>query len=73
MRRCHTADANPLDSSFNPGRPLQDDPKWSASASLVYRHPLTDQFALTARADTTYVGGRKGTTWAGIDLSYRFK
>jgi hypothetical protein len=31
--------ANPLDSSFNPARPLQDDPKWSASASLVYRHP----------------------------------
>ena len=56
--------ANPLDSSFNPGTPLQDDPKWTASASLVYWHPLTDQFALTARADTSYVGGRRGATYA---------
>jgi outer membrane receptor protein involved in Fe transport len=39
--------ANLLDSSFNPGTPLQDDPEWTASASLVYRHPLMDQFAPT--------------------------
>jgi outer membrane receptor protein involved in Fe transport len=55
--------ADLLDSSFNPGTPLQDDPKWTGSASLAYRHDLTDEFALTARADITYVGSRTDTTY----------
>jgi hypothetical protein len=55
---------NLLDSNFNPGTPLQYDPKWTASASLVNRHQLMDQFALTARADTTCVGSRRNATYA---------
>jgi iron complex outermembrane recepter protein len=55
--------ADLLHSSFNPGTPLQDDPKWTGSASLAYRHPLNDQFALTARIDTNYVGSH-------TDVSY---
>jgi iron complex outermembrane recepter protein len=55
--------ASLLNSGFNPGTPLQDDPKWTGSASLSYRHALTDSLALTARADTTYVGSRTDATY----------
>ena len=55
--------ADLLHSSFEPGTPLQDDPKWTGSASLAYRHPLNDQLALTARADTNYVGARTDTSY----------
>ena len=55
--------ADLLHSSFNPGTELQDDPKWTGSASLAYRHELTEEFALTARADITYVGIRTDTSY----------
>jgi outer membrane receptor protein involved in Fe transport len=55
---------NLLDSNFNPGTPLQYDQKWTAAASLVNRHPLTDQYALTAHADTTCMGSRRDATYA---------
>lgn len=55
--------ADLLHSSFNPGTPLQDDPKWTGSASLAYKHQLTDEFALTARGDITYVGSRTDTSY----------
>jgi len=50
-------------SIFSPGTPLQDDPKWTGSASLSYRHALTDELAITARGDITYVGSRTDTTY----------
>lgn len=56
--------ADLLHSSFEPGTPLQDDPKWTGSASLAYRHPLNDEYALTARLDTNYVGARTDTSYA---------
>ena len=31
-----------IDAGFNPGTPIQQVPKWSASASLAYHHDLTD-------------------------------
>jgi iron complex outermembrane recepter protein len=56
--------SNLLNAGFNPGTPIQDDPHWTASASLAYRHGLTDQLAFTARVDTTYVGSRTDETYA---------
>lgn len=53
-----------LNAGFNPGTPIQDDPKWTGSASLAYHHDLTDQFALTARVDSTYVGSRTDETYS---------
>lgn len=53
-----------IDAGFNPGTPIQDVPQWTSSASIAYRHPLTDQLALTARADTTYVGSRTDETYS---------
>jgi outer membrane receptor protein involved in Fe transport len=50
-------------SIFSPGTALQDDPTWTGSASLTYRHPLTDELTLTARGDITYVGSRTDTTY----------
>jgi outer membrane receptor protein involved in Fe transport len=54
--------SNLLNAGFNPGTPIQDDPRWTASASLAYRHAMTDQLAFTARADSTYVGTRTDET-----------
>jgi outer membrane receptor protein involved in Fe transport len=53
-----------LGSGFEVGTPIQDDPKWNGSFSLAYRHPLSDQLALTARAETTYVASRTDATYA---------
>jgi iron complex outermembrane receptor protein len=53
-----------LDSGFNPGTPIQDVPRWTTSASIAYRHNLTDQLTFTARADNTYVGSRTDETYS---------
>ena len=53
-----------LNSGFNPGTPIQDDPKWTGSASLAYRHELSDKLAVIARVDSTYVGTRTDETYA---------
>jgi outer membrane receptor protein involved in Fe transport len=55
--------ADLLNSIFNPGTELQDDPKFTGSASLAYKHPLTSELALTARGDITYVGTRTDTSY----------
>lgn len=52
-----------IDSGFNPGTRIQDVPRWTASASISYRHNLTNSLAFTARADTTYVGNRTDETF----------
>jgi iron complex outermembrane recepter protein len=61
--------ADLLNSGFTPGTPIQDDPRWTGSASLAYRHDLTDQLAFTARADTNYVGSRTDETYSINTLS----
>jgi iron complex outermembrane receptor protein len=53
-----------IDSGFNPGTPIQDAPRWTSSASIAYRHSLTDRLAFTARADNTYVGSRTDETYS---------
>ena len=55
--------SNLIDAGFNPGTPIQDVPHWTSSASIAYRHPLTDQLALTARADNIYEGSRTDETF----------
>jgi outer membrane receptor protein involved in Fe transport len=52
-----------IDSGFNPGTPIQQVPKWSASAQAAYHHDLTDNLALIARAESTYVGSRTDETF----------
>ncbi len=53
-----------LNAGFNPGTAIQDDPHWTASASLAYRHDLTDRLAATARIDSSYVGSRTDETYS---------
>jgi iron complex outermembrane receptor protein len=44
------------DSVLPVGSPLADVPKWTASSSLEYSHPLSEQYALTAMVEDQYVG-----------------
>jgi outer membrane receptor protein involved in Fe transport len=53
-----------IDAGFDPGTAIQDVPQWTSSASIAYRHRVTEQLALTARADTTYVGSRTDETYS---------
>jgi outer membrane receptor protein involved in Fe transport len=53
-----------IDAGFDPGTPIQQVPHWTSSESIAYRHSLTDQLALTARADNTYVGSRTDETYS---------
>ena len=53
-----------INAGFDPGTAIQQVPKWSASASLAYHHDLTDSLALTARAESNYVGSRTDETFA---------
>jgi hypothetical protein len=59
-----------IDAGFNPGTPIQDVPHWTASASIVYRHPLTGQLTFTARLDDTHVGSRTDATYSINTLPY---
>ncbi len=52
-----------IDAGFNPGTPIQQVPKWTGSASLAYHHDLTGDLAVTARAESTYVGSRTDETF----------
>ncbi len=53
-----------INAGFDPGTPIQDVPHWTSTASIAYRHHLTDQLALTARLDNTYVGSRTDQTFS---------
>ncbi len=53
-----------IDSGFNPGTAIQQVPQWTGTAALSYHHALTDDLALTARAESTYVGSRTDETFA---------
>jgi outer membrane receptor protein involved in Fe transport len=56
--------SNLINPSFAPGTSIQDVPHWTSSASIAYRHSLTERLAFTARADNTYVGSRTDETFA---------
>jgi iron complex outermembrane recepter protein len=58
-----------IDAGFDPGTPIQQVPHWTSSASIAYRHSMTEQLALTARADNTYVGSRTDETFSINQLS----
>ena len=53
-----------IDAGFNPGTPIQQVPQWTSTVAVAYRHKLTDEFALTARAESTYVGSRTDETYS---------
>jgi iron complex outermembrane recepter protein len=53
-----------VDAGFDAGTPIQQVPKWSASASLAYHHDLTEEVALTARVESNYIGSRTDETFA---------
>jgi outer membrane receptor protein involved in Fe transport len=53
-----------IDAGFDAGTPIQQVPKWSASASLAYHHGLTEDLALTARVESNYIGSRTDETFA---------
>jgi outer membrane receptor protein involved in Fe transport len=53
-----------INAGFNPGTAIQDVPQWTSSASIAYRHSFTEQLAVTARADSTYVGSRTDETYS---------
>jgi outer membrane receptor protein involved in Fe transport len=57
-----------IDAGFNPGTPIQDVPQWTSTVSAAWRHSLTDQLALTARADNTYTGSRTDETYSINEL-----
>jgi iron complex outermembrane recepter protein len=56
--------ANLAGSTFAPGTPIQDVPRWTSSASISYRHGLTDSLSFMSRLDTNYVGSRTDETYA---------
>ena len=65
---------NLLNAGFDPGTPIQDDPRWTASAQLAYKHQLSADLAFTARAESTFVGSRTDETYSintlpGYDLT----
>jgi iron complex outermembrane recepter protein len=57
-----------IDAGFNPGTPIQDVPQWTSTVSAAYRHRLTDELTLTARADNTYTGSRTDETYSINEL-----
>jgi iron complex outermembrane recepter protein len=52
-----------IDAGFSPGTPIQEVPKWSGSAQVAYHHDLSDDLAITARAESNYVGSRTDETF----------
>jgi iron complex outermembrane recepter protein len=55
--------SNLVDSPFSAGAAIQQVPKWSGTVGLSYRHDIAEQLALTARAESTYVGSRTDATF----------
>jgi outer membrane receptor protein involved in Fe transport len=51
------------DSVFTPGSAIQQVPKVTGTVALTYRHELSDELAVTARAETTYTGSRTDATY----------
>jgi iron complex outermembrane recepter protein len=55
--------ASLVDASSSAGSPIQQVPKVTATLALSYRHQLSDDLALTARAESTYTGSRTDATY----------
>jgi iron complex outermembrane recepter protein len=55
--------SNLVDSPFTAGAEIQQVPKWGGTVGLSYRHDIAEQLALTARAESTYVGSRTDATF----------
>jgi iron complex outermembrane recepter protein len=67
--------ATVLNAGISPGTPVQDVPNWTSSASLAYRHSVSNHIALTARIENDYVGTRTDATYSinrlpSYDLTY---
>ena len=58
------ASSSLIGSTFAPGTPIQDVPRWTSSASVSYRHGMTDTLAFMSRLDTNYVGSRTDETYS---------
>ena len=52
-----------VDSVFTPGSAIQQVPKVTGTVALSYRHQLSDEMAVTARAESTYTGSRTDATY----------
>ncbi len=52
-----------VDSVFTPGSAIQQVPKVTGTVALTYHHELSDDLALTARAESTYTGSRTDATY----------
>jgi iron complex outermembrane recepter protein len=58
------ASSNLIGSTFAPGTPIQDVPRWTSAASVSYRHGLSDTLTFMSRLDTNYVGSRTDETYS---------
>jgi iron complex outermembrane recepter protein len=54
---------NLSDSPFEAGTEIQQVPKWTGTVAMSYHHELTEDLALIARAESTYVGSRTDATF----------
>jgi iron complex outermembrane receptor protein len=54
---------NLVDSPFAAGTEIQQVPKWTGTLALSYRHEMTDELAIIARGESTYVGTRTDATF----------
>ena len=54
---------NLVDSPFAAGTEIQQVPKWTGTLAMSYHHQLTDDLALIARGESTYVGTRTDATF----------
>jgi iron complex outermembrane recepter protein len=53
-----------LEADITPGTRVQDIPEHTVSASLAYRHDLSDHLALATRLENDFVGARTDATYA---------
>jgi outer membrane receptor protein involved in Fe transport len=54
---------NLADSPFEAGSEIQQVPKWTGTVAMTYHHELTEDLALVARGESTYVGSRTDATF----------
>jgi iron complex outermembrane recepter protein len=54
---------NLSDSPFEAGTEIQQVPKWTGTVAMSYHHELTEDLALIARGESTYVGSRTDATF----------
>ena len=57
-----------LEAGITPGTRVQDTPEHTVSASLAYRHDISDHLVLATRLENDYVGTRTDVTYAVNNL-----